>query len=217
MNSTEFRKILDSKTISTEQFMRVHCCAEAMFRHLLLIGLRLQKVQYKVAAEISETYYTHRRRAHLKTIIKYCGLSYNDLLAFGNLNELLDLYWDYTSRYRNRLAHGLDIDYPNHKKLLKQLIAIDKRLIDEFEVFFTSKGKPSLLDEPKKWGAVKGDKADVEKICKKLLGKGLPQKPGYDPRTVAAIIGKLFERILPSPDFDQKIRLTSGIHLAQGL
>jgi len=40
MTLTQFRKILADDTTSTEQFLRVHCCVEELFRRLLLIGLK---------------------------------------------------------------------------------------------------------------------------------------------------------------------------------
>ena len=79
MTLTEFRNILDNKAITCEQFLRIHCCVEELFRRLLLIDLRLQKLQSKDAKTISESYYDGRHREFIKTLIELCGLEYKDL------------------------------------------------------------------------------------------------------------------------------------------
>jgi len=157
---------------------------------LLLIGLRLQGLQFKDAEAISESYYTNRRREHLKIIVEFCGLNYKELLSFKNFNELLELFFQFTSRHRNRLMHGVALVYTD-EELLKLLISIDKKFIQDLEAFLKHAGKPSFFDPPGKWGAVRGKKADINEICKKLLGGKMPLPPTYNKKKASDVMKKL--------------------------
>ena len=191
MTLTKFREILADDTISTTQFLHVHCCVEELFRRLLLIGLRLQDVPSKDAAAISESYYTNRRENHFKTIVGFCGLDHSKLMKFGSFNTLWALYLDFTTRHRNRLMHGVALSYSD-EELLKTLIHVDKSLIREFEAFLKHENKPSFLDEPRKWNAKRvTEKADVNEICKTLLHGNMPKPPVYTKTKAAAMMKKI--------------------------
>jgi hypothetical protein len=157
---------------------------------LLLIGLRRQGLQYKDAEAISESYFTKKRREHLKIIVEYCGLNYKELLSFRNFNELLELFFQFTSRHRNRLMHGVALTYTD-EVLLELLISVNKSFIKEFEAFLKHTGKPSFFDPPGKWGALRGKKADINEICKKLLGGKMPLPPTYNKKKASDVMKKL--------------------------
>ena len=186
----DFKNILNDETISCEQFLRIHCCVEELFRRLLLIGLRLQGVQYKESELISENYYNRDQNEKLKLALKYCNINYQDLLKYNNFNELQMLYLKFTCRHRNKLMHGVALTY-NDNDLLKLLITVDRSFILEIESFFEHIKKPSIFAKPSKWGAKKGIKKDASKIYKELLGKNMPLPHEYTKNKVNLIMKKL--------------------------
>jgi len=185
------RKILDDNTISCEQFLRVHCCVEELFRRLLLIGLRLKGVQYNDAVTISEIYYESMNDKFIKKVIEYCGLNYNKLIDFGNYKTFQALFLEFAKPHRNKLVHGLALNYSDNE-LLELLISIDKCLIQELEAFFNQENKLSFFDPPKKWGAKRiAKKADIKKIYKELLGRNLLPPSVHNKKSVANIMKEM--------------------------
>jgi len=175
MNLKEFRKIIEEENeISCERFVRVHCCTEAIWKRLLLIGLRLNEVQYKEAELISDNYYDYKKDNYMKTILELCGLKYNELLSFGCFKELLELYIYFSCRHRNRLLHGDALTYSD-KDLLELLITVDKCFIDEINAFLKEKGKPTVFASPGKWGAKQGERMERTKIYKDFLKKKMKE------------------------------------------
>ena len=190
MTLTEFQEILKDTTVSTEQFLRVHCCIEELFRRLLLIGLRLKGVQFKESAAISVIYYSNKRIETMEMILKYCGIDYKEMRKFRNFEILQTLYLQFTSRHRNRLMHGEALTYSD-KELLELLISVDKSFIGEIQAYLTSISKPSIFDTPAKWGAKKGIKADIKKVYRDLFGKDMKPQPEYDRKKALSIMKKL--------------------------
>jgi len=79
MSLTECKKILAETEISSEYFLRLHFCVEAVIRRLFLIGLRLKGIQFRTAQTIAEEYPVFGLRRHLERVFSYCGVAHAKL------------------------------------------------------------------------------------------------------------------------------------------
>lgn len=71
-----------------------------------------------------------------------------------DLKVLLELFFDFTTIYRNRVIHGVD-ERINDPTILRHCYFIDKFLIEEFESTLISLKYKSAFDKPTEWGATR--------------------------------------------------------------
>ena len=175
MTLTECKKILAETGISDEYFLRLHFCVEAIIRRLFLIGLRLKGMQFRIAQSFVDDYHAGLRD-HIRKVFCCCGVDYDDFKASNKYACLEKLFFEFTSRWRNRRVHGL---YPaiTDTELLKLLINTDKSFVNEIEAMLKKMGKPSLFDTPGKWGATRVKTKDIAAVCKEVFGKKSSSKP----------------------------------------
>jgi len=173
MSLTSFRKILAENAITDDYFLRLHFCIEAIIRRLFLIGLRLQGVQFRIAQTIVDEYPPMGLEKHLKNVFDHCGIDYAELKTHDKYAKLEELFFNFTSPWRNRRVHGLSSNITD-TELLKHLITADKRFIKELETSLKKMGKPSFFDTPKKWGAKRIPNQNESLISQGYYKKGKP-------------------------------------------
>lgn len=151
------QSVFESKSgnITTIDFINIHRGVEAYLRRLLFIGLRLNGVQYKTASEVVCMSYSNNRDL-IKNTIKLISLN---TIALEDLEEqnsdfkaLLQLFFEFTSVYRNRVFHGVEGEIYD-SLTLQYCYLIDKSLIVEFELSLQYFGFKSAFETPKAWGA----------------------------------------------------------------
>jgi hypothetical protein len=177
VNLKNLKNLVESNpsNITTTDFVNLHVGIESYLKRLLFIGLRLNGVQYKTATEVVSMTNLQNRQLIKKTI-KLISQNKKTLTDFENHNTdfkvILDLFFEFTSVYRNRVVHGVDeIIYDN--TILRYCYFIDKCLIREFEMTLISHGFNSAFDTPKTWGASRSKNTEnFDEIIKRLdLGK----------------------------------------------
>ena len=112
---------------TTKTFIEIHEGVEAYFRRLLIIGLRLNQVQYNTSIEVIRRLWTNNPDLlkNLIYLISFRSKSLNDFQQSNpDFKELLELFFDFTSRYRNLIVQGVD-DKINDPTTLKYLIMTD--------------------------------------------------------------------------------------------
>jgi hypothetical protein len=165
-----------SKT--TDSFIQVHRHLEGYFKRVLFIGLRINGAQYStgqviissahmdVQSQITKAIELVDRRSdcHSK-IIEATKAKYKSLFT------LIELFQNFSARFRNRLAHGV-ISEIRDPAILESLIRVDQLLFMEFEAMLMAEYGHSALQAPKDWGARRGTKESADSLIKRLkLGK----------------------------------------------
>jgi hypothetical protein len=187
MSHAVYDKIINETEISDDYFLRLHFCVEAMLKRVLLIGLRLNGVQYRMAQIIAEIYHDPLH-TYIDKAFGLWQITQTEMETFGNYKQLKDLFLKFTSYYRNKRVHGLAKAYTD-TELLELCINIDKSFIKEIEKFLVKKYKLSLFDTPSAWGAKRGIKKDSGAVYKELLNKNkFPSKPEYTKEKVREIL-----------------------------
>jgi hypothetical protein len=161
--------------ITTDDFIKIHKGVEGYIRRLLFIGLRLNGVKYETASEVINMSYLNNREL-LKKTVELVTRNTNTLTGFENHNsdfkEIINLFFDFTSIYRNRVIHGV-YENINDQTILKHCYYIDKYLIEEFEYTLNSLGYNSAFDQPNAWGAIRatGTETFNQVITRLRLGR----------------------------------------------
>jgi len=167
----------------SNDFLMLHRFVEAYLKRVLLIGLRLHGVQYEASKKIIEGTYLNTsslinkcmlllsasgtKQAEIENVLKS---QYPDFI------ELRKLFLDFTSKYRNVLAHGL-IDEIKDNELLDTLCVANKRFVSCFESVLKNEFGHSAFETPTDWGASRGHKEDIEKTISRLKLGSMTSKP----------------------------------------
>ncbi len=109
--------------ISVPSFIDRHRYAEGYLRRLLLIGLRLNGVQYKQAQKIVELSFLNNRALLEKVFILLSQHEFTLKQAktkYSRFATSIDLFLNFTSPYRNLLIHGI-LDTIQDLKLIEYL------------------------------------------------------------------------------------------------
>lgn len=166
---------------TTDDFIRIHKSVEGYIRRLQFIGLRLNNVKYSTAQDVISLSYLNNRDLIKKTI-KWITLSRHSIEDFeaqnADLKVLLDLFFDFSSIYRNRLTHGI-YDKINNQEVLKHCYYVDKYLIVEFESTLSQLGYKSAFNEPNEWGATAASSTEtVDQVIARLrIGNRITKSP----------------------------------------
>ena len=142
-------------SITTSDFIELHKGVEGYIRRLFLIGLRLDGVKYETSLEVIKKSYLNNNDL-LKKIIKLISKNAKDISDFENNNPdfkvLLDLFFNFTTVYRNRVVHGV-YDVIHDDNTLKHCYYINKYFLIEFEATLNNLAYKSAFDTPTNWGA----------------------------------------------------------------
>jgi hypothetical protein len=164
------QKTIKSKTVSLQQFLKIHLTVEGVIKRLLFIGLRINGVRYKTAQQAIAEYYEKDKTAIIKKAWNLCGIDYEKTVRKKpDYTTMENLVFEFSSKYRNQLIHGNDGAIHN-QNLLKTLIQIDQKYIAAIEAVLKSQNKPSLFEQPRKWQLEKSVITDKNEVLKNLLG-----------------------------------------------
>jgi len=178
-------KLLSDQTseFQSDEFLLLHRYAEAYLKRVLLIGLRLRGVQYKSSVIIVENTYLTTRALIPKCMMllmhgstKQADVEKMLLSKYPDFQKLQKLFLEFTSKYRNILAHGL-IDEIKDAELLGTLCLSNKRFIQCFESVLQNEFGHSAFDPPKNWGAIRGRVEVIEKTVSRLRLGSITSKP----------------------------------------
>lgn len=166
---------------NAETFIRLHRHLEGYFKRIMLIGLRLHGAQYKTAALIVDTIHMNASAQIEKALVLLEVSSRKHLEILNDIKRdhqsvfaLIKLFTDFSSRYRNRLAHGV-IDEIRDDLVLDLLFRVDQGLFLECESMLKARHGHSAMDQPNAWGARRGTEEDLESLVNRLsLGKVSP-------------------------------------------
>ena len=169
------------REISVRSFIDRHRYAEGYLRRLLLIGLRLNAVQYKQAQKIIELSFLNIHALLEKAIIliSHHKINFKGALAkYPDFATSINLFLNFTSPYRNWLVHGV-MDNIGNLELLEYLCRADRQFLIEFEKLLKFEFGRSAFDEPRQWGAQIGKpEENLPTVIKRLkLGKILAGTP----------------------------------------
>lgn len=178
----ELKKILENspENLDTIYFINVHKGVELYIRRLLLIGLRLNEVKYETSEEVIKMSFANNREIINKSI-ELITKGKNTLADFErkskNLKVLLELFFDFTSIYRNRVVHGI-YESIRDSNILKYCYLIDKYLIIEFEKTLEMMGYNSAFATPTEWGAKRSSKEEsIDTIITRLKFRKISKVP----------------------------------------
>lgn len=161
--------------LTTDDFIKIHKNVEGYIRRLLLIGLRINGVKYETSLEVIKMSYLNNKDL-IKTTIDLITKGTKNITDFETANsdfkELLELFFDFTSIYRNRVIHGV-YENINDQPILRHCYFIDKFLIEEFEQTLKSLSFKSAFDKPTDWGANRSTSAETinQVITRLKLGR----------------------------------------------
>lgn len=157
INLSNLKTLIANKPVNptTDDFIKIHKGVEGYFRRLIFIGLRINGVKYQKCQEVIALSYLTNRPLVTKAIDLITGHK-KTISDFEKSNQdfkvFLNLFFTFTSVYRNRIVHGVD-EKIYDQTILKYCYYIDNYLIDEFEDTFKKLRFPSAFDCPRDWSA----------------------------------------------------------------
>ncbi len=174
-------RLRTARGCSVPSFVELHRYVEGYLRRLLLIGLRLHEVQYRQAQKIIEFSFLNSFALVEKSflLLSYHTFTLNQAKKkFPKFATSTDLFFKFTSPYRNWLVHGV-YDTIHDSELLECLCLADRQFIIEFEKVLKDQFNRSAFDKPGDWGARRGKREeDLPALIRRLhLGKVLKGAP----------------------------------------
>jgi hypothetical protein len=112
-NQTIGSKLSDASNSNVEAyFLSIHAATEAIFRRILLIGLRLNKVTYSEASEwLYHNDNTPDRSKYpclFNQLYQSKQITWSGVIgSIPGLDKLWDLWLDYSKMLRNHISHGI--------------------------------------------------------------------------------------------------------------
>jgi len=171
-----FKEVFNSSKISDDYFLNLHFLTEAYFKRLLMIGLRINGVDYKTAKSTIEALKGGSKnllKVVKKFISEYCNI--NIRKEYSDYERLRHFYINFSVELRNGRVHG-NIDSIKNEEYLKLLICIDKLFIKKFEEILKKEKGLSAFNTPREWGAKmvrKKDEKKAREIFEELKEKGI--------------------------------------------
>ena len=155
---------------------------EGYFKRVLFIGLRINGAQYSTGQAIIHSVHmdvTSQIEKAIALVDTRSDCHNRSIEAsktrYKSLFALIELFLSFSTRFRNRLAHGV-ISEIKDPAILASLIRVDQLLFMEFEAMLMAEYGHSALQAPKDWGARRGTKESPDSLIKRLrLGKISPQ------------------------------------------
>ena len=169
-------------TNDSAEFLEIHRNIEAYIKRVLLISLRLNGIKYKESTTIVESTYLNTANLIEKVLFLLDSSELNQRQVLMKLREkynkffvLKELVLKFTSKYRNRLAHGT-ISELKDQELISCLCFVNKLFYREFESMLNIEYGKSAFDKPCEWGAENGMDEEIDSSAKRLgLGKILEE------------------------------------------
>lgn len=166
-------QVLDGK-----YFLNTHIYLEAYVKRVLLIGLRLKGVQYNNAVKVVESTYLHTSKLIEVALCMIDQSGKTEVNIISDLKSsnpdffvLKDAVLNFSSIYRNRLAHGT-ISELNDQEMINWLCHVNLSFVKSFEQVLCNSHSCSAYEKPSDWGAVPGISETIEKTVGRLsLGK----------------------------------------------
>jgi hypothetical protein len=163
---------------TTDSFILVDRHLEGYFKRVLFIGLRVNGAQYSTSQSIIHSVHMDVASLIKKAIVLVDGRSdcYREIIDAAeakhkSLFALIELFQNFSARFRNRIAHGI-ISEIRDPAILESLIRVDQLLFKEFETMLMAEYGHSALQMPKDWGARRGTKESTDSLIMRLkLGK----------------------------------------------
>lgn len=180
ISTKQLKTILEAspQTLSSDDFFRLHRYLEGYVRRVMLIGLRLNGVQYDNSRKVVESTYINTANLIEKVLVllDQSGKKHKAVIAklkkeHTGFFELKELVIKFSSVYRNRLAHGTIGELKDQEKI-DYLYYVDRSFYKAFEQLLNQEYGHSAFEQPGDWGAKRGTQEQIEKTIKKLnLGK----------------------------------------------
>ncbi|MEZ8719054.1 hypothetical protein AB6D81_24095 [Vibrio splendidus] len=193
---TKIGEVLNSRKdveYTSQSFFKTHTHLEAYVKRVLLISLRLKGVQYDNSVKIVESTYINTASLIDKVLalLDSTNKKQADVLAdlkikYPEFFTCKSLVLDFSSIYRNRLAHGT-ISELKDTELIKLLCMTNYAFYQSFEKLLASEYSHSALEKPGVWGAKRG-KAEGIEITVKSLKLGSIVKEPKSKSTVKALL-----------------------------
>ena len=168
---------------SSDGFLYLHRHVEGYTRRVLFIGLRLHDVRYATAEMLIDqgklSFYDSvrvalnlvlRRDQSIKDISKELVQTHPRFVAF------FGLVLEFTTKYRNALAHGL-VQKVKDPEILGLLFRIDLEFLQCFEALLHAEKGRSAYDKPRDWGALRGKEENIATVVQRLRLRGLSDRP----------------------------------------
>lgn len=183
ISPSQLNAVLGDSTLprTAESFIHLHRHLEGYFKRVMLIGLRLHGAQYKTATAIVDTIHINAKDQIEKALVLLEVSPRKHQQILGEIKHdhqsvfmFIKLFTEFSSRFRNRLAHGV-LDEIRDEVSLDLLFRVDQGLFLELESMLKTRHGHSALDKPNKWGAKPGTKDNIESLVDELkLGKFSP-------------------------------------------
>ena len=200
---SQLKTVLDAnpKPSGSEDFLRLHRYLEGYIKRVMLIGLRLNRVQYENSRKIVESTYINTANLIDKVLVllDQSGRKHKKVITglkktYGGFFELKDLLLKFTFVYRNRLAHGT-IGELKDQNLLDYLYHVNRSFYKEFEQLLKKEYRHSAFERPRDWGAKNGIQEKIENTVKRLRLGSLVK----DPMPLSQVIVKLGKTAYAKP------------------
>jgi len=166
---------------TTKGFLDLHIHVEAYIKRVMLIGLRLNRVQYDSAVKMVEgTFIPVANLIEKAFKLLDSGLnrpsSFQAILnSHSTFSTYNTIFKSFTTVYRNRLVHGT-VDEIRDNALLDLLLSVDRNFVIAFEQVLQAEYEASAFVTPTTWGAVRGNREEIDATVKRLnLGKMVPK------------------------------------------
>jgi hypothetical protein len=179
------------KKFSSDEVVDIHRRVEAYVDRVLLIGLRRNGAQYRVAKEaIQKTYQPLKER--IKQAFKLLD---KEQVPHTDFLKIKTLMLKFSGAYRNKLAHGV-IQEIDDSELVSYICLIDVWFVREFESVLKKEFGHSAFDEPSKWGAGNGVIKDLDTVVG-ILNLGEPkEQPLALNKVKASLVGTKYQNVL---------------------
>lgn len=159
----------------------------------MLVGLRLNGIQYKNSIKIVEGTYIKAPQLIEKALFLLDRSGNKQQKVISNLKNkhkeffiLHEMFLKFTSRYRNRLAHGT-IEKLNDQELINYLFHVDQSFYKAFENLLITEFGYSAFNTPSEWGAKQGQPQKIEDSIKNLNMGTIVAEPLQLPKVKIAL------------------------------
>ncbi len=169
--------------LDSNYFFKTHIHLEGYIKRVMLIGLRLNGVQYCNGIKVVDSTYINTGSLIKKVLwlIDQSGLKEGVILK--NLKTkhpdffvIKETVLKFSAPYRNRLAHGT-ISKLHDQEMIDYLCHVNISFIDAFEVLLKSEHGQSAYDKPGEWGAIQGKSESLEHTVNRLKLGSLVKNP----------------------------------------
>ncbi len=160
--------------LDSNYFFKTHIHLEGYVKRVMLIGLRLNGVQYNNGTKVVDSTYIHTGNLIEKVLwlIDQSGKKQGDIVKklktkYPDFFIIKEIVLKFSAPYRNRLAHGT-IAKLHDQEMINYLCHVNTSFIDAFEILLKSEHGQSAYYKPGEWGAIQGKPESLEHTVKRL-------------------------------------------------